>query len=150
MFGVEWGADIATPFARLSHADAMASYGTDKPDLRFGLKLRDCSDAFYGTQFRLCSEALQRGHAIIGFADPGGAARGRRDGFTGMLAIHPSQIPIINAAFTPSAAEMEWARRVVDAFAADPQAGVLQMDGQMLDAPHLARAKNILGGTRDA
>ena len=76
------------------------------------------------------------------------AARGRRDGFTGMLAIHPSQISFINQAFTPSAAEMEWARRVVDAFAADPHAGVLQMDGQMLDAPHLARAKNILGGAR--
>ena len=76
------------------------------------------------------------------------AGRGRRDGFAGMLAIHPSQIPIINQAFTPSAAETEWARRVVDAFAADPHAGVLQMDGQMLDAPHLARAKNILGGAR--
>lgn len=72
------------------------------------------------------------------------ASRGRRDGFTGMLAIHPAQIPVINKAFTPSAAEAEWARRVVDAFAADPQAGVLQMDGQMLDAPHLARARNIL------
>ena len=76
------------------------------------------------------------------------AGRGRRDGFTGMLAIHPSQIPFINQAFTPSAEETEWARRVVDAFAANPHAGVLQMDGQMLDAPHLARAKNILGGTR--
>jgi citrate lyase subunit beta/citryl-CoA lyase len=72
------------------------------------------------------------------------AERGRRDGFTGMLAIHPAQIAVINAAFTPSAAETEWARRVVDAFAADPRAGVLQLDGQMLDAPHLARAKNIL------
>ena len=76
------------------------------------------------------------------------AGRGRRDGFTGMLAIHPSQISIINQAFTPSAAETEWARRVVDAFAANPHAGVLQMDGQMLDAPHLARAKNILSGAR--
>jgi citrate lyase subunit beta / citryl-CoA lyase len=77
------------------------------------------------------------------------AGRGRRDGFTGMLAIHPSQIAIINQAFTPSAVETEWARRVVDAFAANPHAGVLQMDGQMLDAPHLARAKNILGSARD-
>jgi citrate lyase subunit beta/citryl-CoA lyase len=76
------------------------------------------------------------------------ASRGRRDGFTGMLAIHPAQIPVINAAFTPSPAEMEWARRVVYAFAANPHAGVLQLDGQMLDAPHLTRAKNILGGAR--
>jgi len=78
------------------------------------------------------------------------AERGRRDGFGGMLAIHPTQIPIINKAFTPSAAEMEWARRVVDAFAANPRAGVLKLDGQMLDAPHLARAKNILTSAGNA
>jgi citrate lyase subunit beta / citryl-CoA lyase len=72
------------------------------------------------------------------------AGRGRRDGFSGMLAIHPAQIAVINRAFTPSIAETEWARRVVGAFAANPNAGVLQLDGQMLDAPHLARAQNIL------
>lgn len=72
------------------------------------------------------------------------AERGRRDGFTGMLAIHPAQIPIINRAFTPSGTELVWAKRVVEAFAASPYAGVLKLDGQMLDAPHLARAKNIL------
>jgi citrate lyase subunit beta/citryl-CoA lyase len=72
------------------------------------------------------------------------AERGRRDGFSGMLAIHPAQIPIINDAFSPSAEEREWARRVVEAFSANPHAGVLTLDGQMLDAPHLARAKNIL------
>jgi citrate lyase subunit beta/citryl-CoA lyase len=72
------------------------------------------------------------------------AERGRRDGFTGMLAIHPAQIEVINKAFTPSSAELAWARRVVEAFAAYPQAGVLKLDGQMLDAPHLAQAKNIL------
>jgi citrate lyase subunit beta/citryl-CoA lyase len=76
------------------------------------------------------------------------AGRGRRDGFSGMLAIHPAQIAIINMAFTPSLAETEWAKRVVDAFAVNPLAGVLQLDGQMLDAPHLARAKNILSSTR--
>ena len=72
------------------------------------------------------------------------ARAGRRDGFSGMLAIHPAQISTINEAFTPSASETEWARRVIAAFAAEPNAGVLQLDGQMLDAPHLARARNIL------
>ena len=76
------------------------------------------------------------------------AGRGRRDGFSGMLAIHPAQIAIINMVFTPSPVETEWARRVVEAFAANPLAGVLQLDGQMLDAPHLARAKNILSSAR--
>jgi citrate lyase subunit beta/citryl-CoA lyase len=78
------------------------------------------------------------------------AERGRRDGFTGMLAIHPAQIAIINKAFTPSATEVAWAKRVAEAFAANPHAGVLKLDGQMLDAPHLARAKNILNRTGGA
>jgi len=72
------------------------------------------------------------------------AARGRRDGFTGMLAIHPAQVPIINAAFGASDAETMWAKRVVEAFAANPGAGAVQLDGQMLDAPHLTRARAIL------
>jgi citrate lyase subunit beta/citryl-CoA lyase len=75
------------------------------------------------------------------------AARGRRDGFSGMLAIHPAQVPIINAAFGSSDAEISWARRVVEAFAAAPGAGAVQLDGQMLDAPHLIRANRILGST---
>jgi len=72
------------------------------------------------------------------------AERGRRDGFTGMLAIHPVQVPIINAAFGASDAETVWAKRVVEAFAANPGAGAVQLDGQMLDAPHLTRARAIL------
>jgi len=72
------------------------------------------------------------------------AARGRRDGFSGMLAIHPAQVPIINAAFTPSPAEIEEAQRVVDAFARTPGAGAIQLDGRMLDAPHLKQAQALL------
>jgi citrate lyase subunit beta/citryl-CoA lyase len=72
------------------------------------------------------------------------AARGRRDGFTGMMAIHPSQIAIINQAFTPSEAEIAHARKIVEAFAANPTAGVLQLDGKMIDYPHLKQAKRIL------
>ena len=72
------------------------------------------------------------------------AARARRDGFTGMMAIHPSQVEPINAAFTPSADEAARAQAIVDAFAANPGAGVLQVDGKMVDAPHLKQAKHIL------
>ncbi len=72
------------------------------------------------------------------------AARARRDGFTGMMAIHPSQVAPINAAFTPSADEAARAQAIVDAFAANPGAGVLQVDGKMVDAPHLKQAKHIL------
>lgn len=72
------------------------------------------------------------------------AARARRDGFTGMMAIHPSQVEAINAAFTPSAEEAARAQAIVDAFAANPGVGVLQVDGKMVDAPHLKQAKHIL------
>ena len=73
------------------------------------------------------------------------AARGRRDGFTGMMAIHPAQVPVINAAFTPSDAERTAAQAIVDLFAANPGAGALQLDGRMVDAPHLKQARRILG-----
>ena len=71
-------------------------------------------------------------------------ARAARDGFTGMLAIHPSQVAIINAGFTPTPEQVTHAQSVVDAFAANPGAGVLQVDGKMLDAPHLKAALAIL------
>jgi len=71
-------------------------------------------------------------------------ARAARDGFTGMLAIHPSQVATINAGFTPTPAQMAHAQSIVDAFAVNPGAGVLQIDGKMIDAPHLKAAMSIL------
>jgi citrate lyase subunit beta/citryl-CoA lyase len=70
--------------------------------------------------------------------------RGRRDGFTGKLAIHPAQVPIINAAFTPSAEEIAHAREVVALFAANPDAGTIGLAGKMLDRPHLVQAEKLL------
>ncbi|MBA2932619.1 CoA ester lyase [Sphingomonas sp. CGMCC 1.13654] len=72
------------------------------------------------------------------------AARAARDGFTGMMAIHPSQVEPINAAFTPPAEAVAHARAVVAAFAANPDAGALQLDGSMIDAPHLKQAQRLL------
>lgn len=72
------------------------------------------------------------------------AGEARRDGFDGMMAIHPAQVPVINAAFTPSAEELEHAQRVVAAFEAQPRAGAVQLDGRMLDRPHLAQARRLL------
>ncbi len=72
------------------------------------------------------------------------AARGRRDGFSGMMAIHPAQVAVINAAFTPSPEEIEHARAVVALFAANPGAGALSLNGRMVDAPHLKAAQRVL------
>lgn len=68
----------------------------------------------------------------------------RRDGFTAKMAIHPAQVPVINAAFTPSAEAVERARRIVALFEASPDAGVIGLDGEMLDRPHLLRAQRLL------
>jgi len=72
------------------------------------------------------------------------AARGARDGFSGMMAIHPDQVPVINRVFTPTQAEIVAARAIVDAFAANPHSGVLAVDGKMVDAPHLIQARRVL------
>ncbi|RYY35884.1 MAG: CoA ester lyase [Sphingomonadales bacterium] len=71
-------------------------------------------------------------------------ARGRRDGFTGMMAIHPAQIAAINAGFSPSEAEIEHARAIVQAFADHPGAGALKLGGKMIDQPHLKQARAVL------
>jgi citrate lyase subunit beta / citryl-CoA lyase len=68
----------------------------------------------------------------------------RRDGFAGRLAIHPVQVPIINEVFTPTAEHIEKAKAVVAAFAAQPDAGAVGIDGKMYDRPHLARAQALL------
>jgi citrate lyase subunit beta / citryl-CoA lyase len=74
--------------------------------------------------------------------------RGRRDGFQGMLAIHPAQVPVINELFTPSAAEIEHAERVVAAFESDAGRSAIALDGKMLDAPHLKQATRILASRK--
>ncbi len=68
----------------------------------------------------------------------------RRDGFTGRLAIHPQQVPIINEVFTPSASALAQARAIVAAFAASPGVGVVGIEGVMYDRPHLARAQRLI------
>jgi citrate lyase subunit beta / citryl-CoA lyase len=77
-----------------------------------------------------------------------GAAR--RDGFAGKMAIHPTQVPIINEAFTPSVEALREARAIVAEFVANPDAGVAAIGGVMVDRPHLARAKRLLARTKPA
>jgi len=76
------------------------------------------------------------------------AEAARREGFTGKLAIHPGQVPIINAAFTPSEEEVRHAADIVAAFEAQPDAGVLSVGGKMVDRPHLMQARRVLERAR--
>ncbi len=85
---------------------------------------------------------------FVNFRDGDGLRRecleAERDGFTAKMAIHPDQVPIINAAFTPTDASVEQARNVVTAFEDAGNPGVVSIDGQMYDVPHLKRARRLL------
>ncbi|MCL6679558.1 CoA ester lyase [Sphingomonas sp. RG327] len=86
------------------------------------------------------------------FRDSAGLKReaeaARREGFTGKLAIHPAQVPIINAAFSPSKDEVAHAEAVIAAFEAEPEAGTVSVEGRMVDRPHLEQAKRVLHRAR--
>lgn len=100
----------------------------------------------------LCAGSVAGIHAIDtvypDFRDLDGlkkdAERAAADGFSGKLAIHPYQVPIINAAFTPGDEELAQAKQIVAAFESDPDAGVINLDGSMIDRPHLIIAKKML------
>jgi citrate lyase subunit beta/citryl-CoA lyase len=77
------------------------------------------------------------------------AAAARRDGFWGKMAIHPAQIPVINEVFAVTTEAVERAHAILAAFAAAPGAGVVSLDGEMLDRPHQLRAEKILARAKD-
>ena len=91
---------------------------------------------------------------FVNFRDTEGMRRecleAERDGFTGKMAIHPDQVAVINEAFTPSAEAVEHASSVIAAFAQAGNAGVVAIDGQMYDVPHLRRAEGLMARARAA
>ncbi|MFM5885000.1 MAG: HpcH/HpaI aldolase/citrate lyase family protein [Novosphingobium sp.] len=136
--GLTWGAE-----------DLSAALGASRK--------RDAAGAWTDTFRFVRSQTLLTAHArgVVAidtlhadFADTKGlqaaAEAARADGFSGMLAIHPAQVEVINTAFSPSKAELDEARAIVAAFAAEPGAGALQIAGKMIDRPHLALAERIL------
>jgi citrate lyase subunit beta/citryl-CoA lyase len=138
LVGMTWGSeDLAASLGATAKVDGSGEWTST-----FQLARSVCllTAAAIGVQ------AIDTIHAA--FADLDGiarsAARARRDGFTGKLAIHPDQVAPINAAFTPDAAEVEHARRVVEAFERNDGVGVVSLDGQMLDRPHLMLARRVL------
>jgi aspartyl-tRNA synthetase len=100
----EIGRDIRTPFRRMAYAEAIAKYGSDKPDLRFGLEIHDLSDAFRDSEFRVFKQIVAQGGAVRGFAVPGGNKYSRSQldalvdqakelGFTGLIWVRPGDPP---------------------------------------------------------
>ncbi len=141
--GVTWGAeDLSAAVGAASARDEQGRF-TSPYEITRALALF-AAHAADAPAIETVYPAFRDGDGLLHYA-----SRGARDGFTGMMAIHPSQVPIINAAFTPSAQAVDWARRVVEAFDTCPDAGVLSLDGAMIDAPHLKQARRILALIED-
>jgi citrate lyase subunit beta/citryl-CoA lyase len=140
--GLTWGAEDL--------ADALGASENRNPD------------GSYGFTYELARSLCLLGAAAAGvaaietihgdFRDLDGlrqrAEQVRRAGYRGMLAIHPDQVAVINAAFSPSEEEIAAAREIVELFAANPGAGTIGYKGAMLDRPHLARAQALLSRAR--
>ena len=142
--GLTWGAeDLATELGAANRTPAEAGGDFTSP-----FQLARSTALFTAAACRV--PAFETVYAD--FRDEAGLARqaetAARDGFSGMLAIHPAQLAAIHRAFTPGAEAIARASAIVDAFAAQPEAGVLRVDGRMVDAPHLKRARALLARSR--
>ncbi len=137
--GVTWGAeDLSAAIGAVANRDEDGAYS---PLYTLAGSLCLCAAAATGVP------AIETIHTD--FRDSAGLAAtsraSRRRGFRGRMAIHPDQVAIINEAYSPSEAELAHAQRIVDAFAANPDAGTLNLDGAMIDKPHLSQALRTLG-----
>jgi len=136
--GITWGAeDLSTAIGAISNRE---ENGQLSPLYELAGSLCLCAAAAAGVP---AIETL-----YVNFKDDSGlatsCAQSRRRGFRGRIAIHPAQVHTINEAFTPGQKEREHAQRIVDAFAAQPDAGTVGIDGLMYDIPHLKQARQTL------
>jgi len=153
----------ASLFGLLSYRDpksplAAMSWGAEDLSAALGASSKHDADGALSFTYRLARALCLAGAVAAGvqpvdgvfadFRDEDGLQReaeaARREGFTGKLAIHPAQVGVINAAFTPSAEDVAHAQQIVAAFEAQPNAGVLSVGGKMVDRPHLVQAKRVL------
>jgi citrate lyase subunit beta / citryl-CoA lyase len=153
----------ASLFGLLSYRDpksplAAMSWGAEDLSAALGASSKYDADGELSFTYKLARALCLAGAVAAGvqpvdgvfanFRDEKGlraeAEAARREGFTGKLAIHPAQVPIINLAFTPSADDVRHAEQIVAAFEAHPDAGVLSVDGKMVDRPHLVQARRVL------
>lgn len=138
LMGLTWGAEDL--------AAALGATGNRGPDGQWLFTYRLVRSLTLMAAHAAGVAAIETLHAD--FRDEEGlradSRRARAEGFAGRLAIHPGQVAAINESFRPSEEEIAFARRVVEAFAADPGAGTVGLDGRMLDVPHLKAARRTL------
>lgn len=145
-------------YAGASHRLIGLTWGGEDLSADIGAETNRLSDGSYADPYRLARALTLLGAAaaeiepidsvFTAFRDEAGlraeCEAGQRDGFTGKMAIHPAQVAVINEVFTPSDAAVARARAIVAAFAANPDLGVIGIDGEMVDMPHLKRAERLL------
>jgi citrate lyase subunit beta/citryl-CoA lyase len=145
-------------FAGASRRLRGMTWGGEDLSVDIGAQTNRLEHGSYTDPYRLARSLALLGAAAAGvdpidavytnFRDEAGLAAecraARRDGFVAKMAIHPAQVPVINDAFTPTPEALAHARAVVEAFAREPGAGVVGLDGEMLDRPHLERAERLL------
>ena len=151
-------------YAGASRRLSALTWGAEDLSADVGASTNRLTDGAYTDPYRLAralalfaataAEIAPIDTVFVNFRDREGLAAecdaARRDGFSGKLAIHPDQVATINAAFTPSAEAIARARAVIDAFLANPGAGVLGLDGEMIDRPHIKRAERLLEAAKAA
>jgi|LauGreDrversion4_2_1035121.scaffolds.fasta_scaffold05803_3 citrate lyase subunit beta/citryl-CoA lyase len=144
LVALTWGAeDLADAVGAMSNRDMDGSFSFTF-ELARSLTLLGAAAAGVPAVETICAdfkdlEALKARAEIV-----------RRNGFRGMLAIHPAQVDVINAAFTPSADEIAEAKEIVEIFRANPGVGAIGYKGGMLDRPFLSRAQQLLAQVDDA
>jgi citrate lyase subunit beta / citryl-CoA lyase len=145
-------------FRGASHRLVGIAWGGEDLSADLGAESNRCDDGHYTDPYRLARSLTLMGAAsaevdaidtvYTSFKDIDGLATecraARRDGFSAKMAIHPAQVPVINDTFAPSESEIAKARAIVAAFADNPSAGVVAIDGEMIDMPHLKRAERLL------
>jgi citrate lyase subunit beta/citryl-CoA lyase len=136
--GLTWGAeDLATAVGASTNKDEHGEF-----DFTFQLARSMCLLAASHAQVQAIDTLT------VDFRDQAGlqkdVLRARKAGFTGKLAIHPDQVLPIHAGFAPEAHEVAHAKRIVEAFAQAGGAGAVQLDGKMVDKPHLTQALRLL------
>lgn len=139
LIGMTWGAEDLSAAVGASHNRYAHGVYTDVPRLARAMTILGASAA----------SVLAIDAVYPNFKDLDGlkaeTEAGLRDGFCGKMAIHPAQVPVINAVYTPSAEAIAEAQAIITAFEAAPEAGVINYNGRMLDKPHLVQAHKVLG-----
>jgi len=145
-------------FRGASHRLVGIAWGGEDLSADLGAETNRGDDGHYTDPYRLARSLTLMGAAsaevdaidtvYTSFKDIDGLAAecraARRDGFSAKMAIHPAQVPVINDTFAPSESEIAKAKAIVAAFADNPSTGVVAIDGEMIDMPHLKRAQRLL------